>query len=116
MPTSLPSEITSSAPTLSTAIFSTASYTDWSGVRDRIRLLSLLFSTNAIVSVSFMMTPPAGQDYTPEGSRSDRSWLVPNVISKDDILKTTALRGDSGNQQKVPWACEFCLHGDISPS
>src|ERR1700730_3346743 len=54
MPTSRFSDSTSNAPTPSSAIFSIASYTDWAGLTDRTWRWPLLFSTNSIVSVSFM--------------------------------------------------------------
>src|ERR1700747_3522839 len=59
MPTRRPSEITSRAPTLYSAIFSIASNTDCRGSMDRTLLLSLVFSNDPIVSVSFIGVPGA---------------------------------------------------------
>src|SRR5262244_144761 len=54
MPTRRSSEMTSSAPTPYSAIFSMASNTDCRGSIDRIRFSSLVFSSDPIVSRSFI--------------------------------------------------------------
>src|ERR1700733_2111660 len=77
MPTNLSSEITSTAPMPSSAIFSIASKTDCSGLTEKIRLFPLVRNNASIVSVIFIIPSDCVQELNSNPGKDDRACIPP---------------------------------------